>query len=317
MMLDIICGGKTMSAALLLGLSFVFGVFGNLLSKWKSRLLKTDTLLRYGLYLSLNGLVGVLFFLVSGGFGLTADGRTLLFGAIGALFVAVILVCNVCLFRIASVAGIHVLQSAGSLIGAAIYGSLLFDEVIDGWRILRILLMLLAAVCIFLDRGGHRVQKARADRPDRRGSLPLLVLFLATHTLASVGYSISLRYYLRMTENADSHSLFCFTNLFLMVGAMLVFAVMACRRPREVRPSMDTLRPVMLLLIAGTTILSNVGSLINAELVLLMDATVLSPVSSAITILAAFVTSILVLREPCGRYSIAAAVLALATVLLP
>ena len=307
-----------MGVAFLLGLSFVFGVLGNLLSKWKSRLLKTDTLLRYGLYLSLNGLVGTVFFWISGGFSLATDGATLLFGALGALGVAVILVCNILLFRIASVAGLHVLQSAGSLIGAAIYGSLLFDEVIDGWRLLRIGLMLLAAVCIFLDSGGRIGRKKERGAPaDRSRKRALMVILLTVHTLASVGYSISLRYYMRMTENADSNSLFCFTNVFLMAGAVLVFAVMAGRRPHEVRPSMDTLRPVMLLLIAGATILSNVGSLISAELVLLLDATVLTPVTSAITILAAFATSILVLREPCGRYSILAALLSLATVLLP
>jgi drug/metabolite transporter (DMT)-like permease len=182
---------------------------------------------------------------------------------------------------------------------------------------LRIALMLMAAICIFLDGGGRIGRKKGTVCPDRRDKRPLLILLLAVHTMASVGYSISLRYYMRMSASADSSSLFFFTNLFLMGGALLVFMVMARRHPREVRPSMDALRPLMLFLIAGSTILSNVGSLINAELVLLMDATVLTPVSSAITILAAFVPSFLVLREPCGRYTLAAAVLALATVLLP
>ena len=179
--------------------------------------------------------------------------------------------------------------------------------------------MLIAAYCIFLDQGGRigRRRKAPKDSdPVRRKKTALLTLLLGIEIVASVGYSIAVRYYMLMTENASSHSLFCYTNVCLVVGAIPVFAVVTLRHKDEVRPSMDTLRPLMLFLITGATIASNVASLVNAELVLLMDAAVLSPVSSAITTLAAFTTSIAILREPCGRYSVAAAILALITVLL-
>ena len=308
-----------MNIAILLFISFAFGVVGNLFSKWKSNQLKTDTLLRYALYITVNGIIGAVFFWISGGFSLSSDFNTLLFGAICALGVVVMLVCNIHIYRYASVAGVHVLLSAGTLVGSALYGAFLFDEVIDWRRLLRIALMLVAAYCIFLDQGGRvgRRRKTPKDTdPVRRKKTALLTLLLGIEIVASVGYSIAVRYYMLMTENASSHSLFCYTNVFLVVGAIPVFAVVALRHRDEVRPSMDTLRPLMLFLITGATIASNVASLVNAELVLLMDAAVLSPVSSAITTLAAFTTSIAILREPCGRYSVAAAILALITVLL-
>ena len=104
-----------MNIAILLLISFAFGVVGNLFSKWKSNQLKTDTLLRYALYITVNGIIGAVFFWISGGFSLSSDCNTLLFGAICALGVVVMLVCNIHIYRCASVAGVHVLLSAGTL----------------------------------------------------------------------------------------------------------------------------------------------------------------------------------------------------------
>jgi drug/metabolite transporter (DMT)-like permease len=166
--------------------------------------------------------------------------------------------------------------------------------------------MLAAIVAIFFDR-----RAPRADGKARRGGAFLpLVLLLAVNTAAGSGYSLFVRYYM-LEGSADSHSLFFFTNAFLVVGAVLVFLVLALRKPAAVRPSLDMLRPRMIGLIGGSTVLSNFSSLISAALVLMMDATVLTPVSSAITVLSAFAVTLL-LRERCGRYGILAAVLALA-----
>lgn len=306
-----------MAAALLLTVSFFVGIIGNLFTKAKSNALKTDTLLRYALYFIVNGVIGALFFWISGGFSLLTDWRTLFFGATCALCVGVMLVCNVHIFRIASVAAVHVLLSAGTLVTGALYGPLLFDEAIDGRRLLRIALMLLAAYFIFLDRGGRiRFRKRiEASAPRPRNTVLLIALLLA-EILASVGNSIAVRYYMRMSENPSSHSLYCYTNVFLVILAVPVFAVVALRHREDVRPSMETLRPLMLFLIGGATITSNIGSWIQAELVLQMDATVLTPINAAITNLAAFATSFAVLRERAGKYAFLAAGLALLTVLL-
>ena len=309
-----------MAAALLLTVSFFVGIIGNLFTKAKSNALKTDTLLRYALYFIVNGVIGALFFWISGGFSLLTDWRTLFFGATCALCVGVMLVCNVHIFRIASVAAVHVLLSAGTLVTSALYGPLLFDEAIDGRRLLRIALMLLAAYFIFLDRGGRirfrkRAEASEESTPRPRNTVLLIALLLA-EILASVGNSIAVRYYMRMSENPSSHSLYCYTNVFLVILAVPVFVVVALRHREEVRPSMETLRPLMLFLIGGATITSNVSSWIQAELVLQMDATVLTPISAAITNLAAFATSFAVLRERAGKYAFLAAGLALLTVLL-
>ena len=309
-----------MTAALLLSVSFFVGIIGNLFSKAKSNALKTDTLLRYALYFIVNGVIGALFFWISGGFSLLSDWRTLFFAALCALCVGVMLVCGVHVFRLASVAAVHVLLNAGTLVAGAVYGSLLFDEVIDLRRLLRIGLMLLAAYFIFLDRGGRirfrKKAEASEERAPRSRNTVLLILILLTEILASVGNSIAVRYYMRMSENPSSHSLYCYTNVFLVILAVPVFITVALRHREDVRPSMETLRPLMLFLIGGATITSNIGSWIQAELVLEMDATVLTPINAAITNLAAFATSFLVLRERAGKYSFLAAGLALLTVLL-
>ena len=267
--------------------------------------------MRYFLYLSLNGLVGALFFLFSGGFSLTLDAPTILYGALCALCVAGVLIASVFLFRLASVAAVHVLVSGFSMLATSLFGALLFDEVVDGLRILRLLLMLLAIVSIFFDR-----RTPAKETVTRRGGTWLpLVLLLVVNTAAGSAYSLFVRYYM-LKGSADSHSLFFFTNAFLAVGAVLVFLALALRKPADVRPSLDMLRPRMIGLVGGSTVLSNISSLISAALVLMMDATVLTPVSSAITVLSAFAVTLL-LRERCGRYGILAAVLALATVLIP
>ena len=54
-----------MYITLLLSLSLLSGVAGNLFSKWKSNRLKRNTSLRYVLYLFLNGVIGSLFFFLS------------------------------------------------------------------------------------------------------------------------------------------------------------------------------------------------------------------------------------------------------------
>ena len=303
-----------MGTTLLLVCSFLSGACGNLFNKWKSNGIKTDTALRYLLYLSLNGLVGAVFFLFSGGFSLVIDGASLLYGAICAAGVAGTVLSNVFLLRLSSVAGVHVLISAGSILGSAVYGTLLFHEVLDPLRLVRIGIMMLAMLLIFLEK--RPATKGAAPDAKRKSPRPLLALLLLIHLVSSMAFSVAMRCYLLMAETADSHSLFFLTNLLSLLGALLLFLVMAPRRRHEVRPSLDMLRPRMLGLVAGSTVLSNIGSLISAELTPLLDASILTPITSAISILSAFAVSLL-LRERCSRYSIGAMALSLVTVLLP
>ena len=300
-----------MGSALLLLLLFALGVTGNFFSKWKSNGIKTDTPLRYFLYLTLNGIVGSVFFLISGGFSLTVDASTAFYGALCALCVSGVLVASVLLLRLASVAAVHVLVSGFGMLATSFLGALLFEEMLDGLRILRLSLMLAAIASIFFDRRAS----GKGRKAQRGGNWIPLVLLLCVNTASSTGYSLSVRYYM-LRGSADSHSLFFFTNAFLAAGALLIFLALALRRPATVRPSLDMLRPRMIGLIAGSTVISNIGSLVSAWLVPLMDATVLTPVSSALNVLSAFAVTLL-LRERCGRYAILAAVLALATVLIP
>lgn len=305
-----------MGTSLLLSFSFLTGAIGNLFGKWKSRLIKTDTALRYLLYLSLNGLIGMIFFLFSSGFSLVIDRFSLLYSVICAAGVAGTLLCNIFLLRLSSVTGVHVLLSAGSIAGSAIYGPLLFHESINGLRILRIGIMMMAMLCIFLDEHKKARNAPRADQKKKKSPQLLLALLLMIHLISSMSYSVSLRYYLRTAPTADSHSLFCLTNVLLLLGALLTFFFMALRQRSAVRPSLDMLHPRMIGLVGGSTVLSNIGSLISAELTLVLDASVLSPITSAISILAAFSITLL-LKERFGRYTVLAALLALVSVLLP
>lgn len=304
-------GGMLVSSVLLLLLLFSLGVGGNLFSKWKSNALKTDTPLRYALYLSLNGLVGALFFLFSGGLSLTVDPPTLLFGFLCALCVSGVLLSAVLLFRLASVAAVFVLVSGFEMLTTSLFGALFFREVIDGLRLLRLLLMLAAIVATFFDR---RASLGKREAGRGRTWLPLFLL-LSVRIASSSAYSLLVRYYM-LRGSADSHSLFFFTNVALSGGAFLLFLALALRKPASARPSLDILRPRMVGLVAGSTLLSNVSSLIGAALVLLMEASVLTPINSAITVLSAFTVTLL-LRERCGRYGLLAALLALLTVLIP
>ena len=303
-----------MYTTLLLSLSLLSGVAGNLFSKWKSNRLRSNTPLRYVLYLFLNGVVGALFFFLSGGGAMKTDAMCLLFSALCGFCVAGVLVCGVMLLHLASVVGVHVLQSACSMVASGLLGAMLFHEVVDGWRILRMVLMVLAALLVVLEGGGVSVK--RSEKGSRKGGALLLVLLLILSTCSSVGYSLSMQYYLRTVEGADPDSLFCFTNVFLAVGTILLFAVLSPVRRAEARDSMAMFRPRMLFLIAASTLLSNVSSLLQAYLVEVMDAAVLSPVTSAISVLCAFVAS-LILKERIGKYSYGAALLSLLTVLLP
>ena len=245
----------------------------------------------------INGVIACVFFLISGGFRLGVNSVTLIYAAIYAAVVVVSLVSNMIALKYINIATLTVIVSALGLVATSAIGAWLFEETVDGTRVIRIVIMLLSVV-LFAADGLIGRKKEEASPKFSFMTVIIILVILAVNcanTVVTKCYAID-------TRVLNENSFFFFTNVFLVAGSAVVVAVELIRSPSEMREILPLFRPLNLMSLSGNTVCSNIGSLVGILLVARMDISVYSPVSSAIGILVGFFGS-LIFRERLGIFS--------------
>lgn len=288
---------------------FLAQLGGLAFSKYSSRQLDGRSTDGYAFFMLINGLTACAFFFVSGGFRVTVTVNTLLFAVAYAIIVLMSLIATLKAYQTVEISNVNVVQNASNLVASSALGCLLFDETIDGVKILRILLMLAAVVLIFL---GTRTKQPSGDRHSARPLRFAVIALLLT--VAASGSVIVPKFYARASGVADDNSFFFLTNAVLVIGA-LIWLIALRLRGRTKAGLPDSFFNWRLVFFMGNTVCANVASLIGIRLIARMDVSLYTPISAAIGIFCGGVASVL-FREKWNVFAVLAVVLAAVAVMV-
>lgn len=253
--------------------------------------------------MTVNGTVACVFFLISGGFRISANAPTVMHSAIYAVIVTVSLVLNLIAYRLINIASLTVILSALGLITTSAVGMIIFSEPFEAKILLRIAIMLAATILIFFD-GRHSQSRAKAEG-GKKFSLGAVAVILAI-LVASCASTVAVKYFSLDARVTDENSYFFITNVFLVAIGLAVIVFDLIRRPKDAKDALSVLHPSSLASIVGNTVCSNIGSLAGLWLIAQMSVSVYTPISSALGILSGFIAS-LCFRERVGILSYLAA----------
>ncbi len=300
-----------MDVSLLFLISSLVTLCGRGFSKVSSNIVSGTSRAKYTLYITANGIVACLFFLFSGGFKLAFNGATLLYSVAYAAIVAISLISNTVIYKLASISDVNIIVSSAGLIGSAIIGKIVFGETVDLSRIIKICIMLAAAVLIFYEN--KRKRKDTEKKAEGKSFLRIVVIsavvFVAlANTLIIKSFSVS--------ENVtDTNSFFFLTNVILIVGSSVIFAEESVRRRDDFKDAMTLMKPKKLFSLAGNTVFSNIGTLLSVLIMAELPLSLYSPISSALGVLISLAAS-LIFKEKLGIFSYLAAALAVVAVII-
>ena len=303
-----------MDIVLLFSLFALVGVGANVFSKLCSNTVTHDSAARYSLVLIINSIVACFFFLCFSGFRIRINTATLMFSVAYALVVALSVVCNVIVYRYASISNVNVISNACAMICTAALGVLFFSEEFHLTAAARIGIMVLAIIFVFADQRAHQKKDGGAPNQGKRRLFALIAL-IALISIAGCANTVVLKLYAQSSLVTDENSFFFFTNVVLCLGSAVVFLIACLSKRGELRDALTLLRPKELFSIAGKTVVSNISSLLSIFLIARVDMIVFSPISSAIGILVGVIGSML-FREKLGVFSYIAAAASVIAVIL-
>lgn len=302
-------------------LMFIFLVGGHIFSKFSSREVGEGGKVGYPIFLIVTGVTACLFFWTTGGFHLQLNLLTAVYSMIYGLVVLVVNVTLLKAYQLAKVSDANLINSVGSLVVTSVMGGLLFREEVTFSVVLRNGIMLAAMFLVFFDMkktedhsekltvstDENKVDVLKEHGPnDISPKKGRLLLFIIVNILLIGGKAASiivLKYYANAGERvADDTSFFFFTNVFMVIGALIWFWIEQARKPAEKRSQprvSDSLKIGVILIFVGATVSGNLSSLTELQLVELVDVSVFTPVVTALGLVSGGIASIL-FREKLG-----------------
>ena len=302
-----------MNVPLLLFLSAIVSLGARAFSKLSSNIVIGHSKARYALFYAINSTVACAFFIVADEFRVELNLLTFIYSLVFALLVAASLFVSLWMLKFATISGVNILSSSFSLVLSSAMGFLAFSEELTAIKLLRIALMILAAVFVFLDEGRKSKQKSAKNS----GLCALLRLGLAVTVSAVISCLVTLvtKLYTNSDAVASDNSFFFWSNAILLVGSLMFIAFLLIKEKSSFIDSLSLLRPRKLVSLAGNTVCSNIGSVIALLLVAQMDLSVYTPVASAIGVIVAVIASV-IFREKLGIFSYLAATVACVAVFI-
>lgn len=244
-------------------------------------------------YACVTGLMAMGIFWAMSGFTLELSSRSVLYATVYAALALVSYFTNLPAYRYLGVSQVGVLSCGGRLILSMVAGGVLFGERLTWISVLRMALMLAAAVLLFFeDRKGNAEKEARGDRKRLVGVL-LCAVLIVEGALAGV-----LSKYIALDPLVpDANSLFFMTNLVIAVVSLLSLPLLCHGCIGSCVSEFRSIAPMQYLMILLSTAASNVSSLLGV-LILAADAlTLYVPLSGALSILTTEAVAVFVVRE--------------------
>ena len=138
-------------------------------AKMNSKTVASKKGVAYALVLLLNGLTACVFFAVSSLFRLGTSGKTLLYAGAYACVVTLSLISSLKIYGLTAVSNVSLITSATGLIVTSALGWVLFQEEITFLNVLRIVLMLVAVLCVFLNvREKEKTEKGGNEKTEKK-----------------------------------------------------------------------------------------------------------------------------------------------------
>ena len=274
--------------------------------------------LKYILYLTLMGFFACCVFFILNGFKIFCTPKTLYFALAFSGVCAGSVICTVNMFKFTNIASVVVLSGFGSMVAKCLIGFLVFNESLSVRTLLKIAIMTIPTVLTFLEirRNDSSSPKTKKDRADIK--LAFIVLFLI---LLSCFSTVIIKTYSNATDVADMNSMFFLTNVFMTLGALLVFSLsyLGMRGNAEnavqIKEALSIFHLLPILITAANTAASNISTLLDAKLLSMMDVSVYTPVSSAIGILAGVIASFIYRERHEATFYISAALALIAVII--
>ncbi len=284
---------------------FACSVFETALAKLISRSVTAVGNAARPLYLLINGMTACGAFYILGGFRLGVNLRTLAYSAVFSVVCIAALLTSIAVYNYASVSVVGVSRNSASVIFNTFLGILLFKEALALRGVFRILLLLAAIFILFFGEKGAEKRSAEGRPVRTLTAIPLIALSV----LISGAVSVISKLYAKDPGVCDSNSFFFFTNVVMVVFSG-VWLLLSCRRNGEaVRSAAKALRVKDLAFYAGSTVMSNIVSLLTVAILARQDVSVFTAINSSVAILCAVLVSLL-FREKVSVWSVLAAVLA-------
>ena len=297
----------------LLLLYLIASVATNSFAKLTSCELRQAPRAKYLLYITVNGIIACLFFCLFGGFSISVNAVTLIYALIYAAIVAGSLIATPLAYNLMSVSGVGIIRSGFGLVCTVTVGALLFSEKITPIVILRIVLTLVSVILVMLEsKRGETPREKRENGKKIKARGVLLVLVLILNVIVVCTNTLIIKYFTLDTRTTDENSFFFLTNVFLVVGCIILLAAELIRDREGARSALSIFKPRAMIGIVGNTVSANLGTLLSAWIIVGMDISVYTPVMSSIGIIAGFIGSLL-FREKlrfCSYIAIVAAILA-------
>lgn len=244
-------------------------------------------------YALVTGIMAMGIFWAMSGFTLELSAVSILYATVYAALALLSYFTNLPAYRYLGISEVGVLLTGGKLILSTVAGCVLFGERLTWVSLLRVALMLAAAVLLFFeDRKENAENGVRRDRKRLVGGL-LCAVLIVEGTFASV-----LSKYIALDPRVpDANSLFFMTNLVIVMVSLLSLPLFCRGHIGACVSEFRSIAPMQYLMILVGTVASNVSSLLGV-LILAADAfTLFVPLSGALGILSTEAVAVFAVRE--------------------
>jgi len=304
---------------ILLGIHFLSRILSDIMRKKNSSVFSVNGLTGSLFYVFETSLFALFYFWALNGFHLVFNRTVMIYGLIYGIIVIASLVPSVFVYNYASFAFISFVSGSMTLILSFVSGMVLFGEQVSFGKIIRGVMMLCAAALVFIGRTAKKTKNAEAkentEAEKRKNLITVLSILVFSAFLGAAGTAV-LKYYSADSMAADQNSFFFVTNVF---SAVLVLPILPFTMKRDkitVSALWKMVKSRKTVYSAITTLNSNINSIVQLFLLGMMDVSVYTPVTSAFTFVA-IAAATPIIGEKLDKYTVAATVLAVMSVVLP
>lgn len=286
--------------------SFLAGSIVTLISKYASSFMPTKKAVGNSVYIIINAAWAMLFFFVGNRFVINVNTVTVMYSAVYAVVCALSIVSRIYLYRYMSIADATVSICASMLIVNAIFGHVVFDEVIGYKTTIKIVLMLIAVGLVYFSTGEKKKSKQGGK---------LAMFWVIIQTASGVGATVVTRMFAREPMITDNNSLYFTTNLIMLIFAIVILCYYFAKDFKSAKLIIGEFKLKSTLVIGASTLCSNISSVCAVLILAVLDISVYTPVNSAVGILSSAAASVL-LKERFNVQSIMAVFVSIAAVII-
>ncbi len=291
---------------------FLSTTFSLVLNKKCSRIMLGKGYIGQAAFVFLNSVFSCFVYLAYNGFILQLNLSSVLLAGLYAFFCIISVTLGIIVYQYADVASINIAKSSLTLITTFFVGLIFFKEQFTVIKVIRVVLMIFAALCVFID-SKNESQNIRIKNENHN----FLKFILIMAALIPVGCYSTVQAKLANSETLipNINSYFFMTNLAMVVFSSACILLCFFKNKSSVFNCFASFGTRGLFTMIALAINSSISALIGVFILKYIDISVYSPVSSALTILCSAFISFL-LKEFPGKLAIFAIILALFAVII-